>query len=60
MHIFEKQNKQKSVHTISFLKTANCESTDDVRHIEFLRDETDIAEGVDDPEPASLIKGVWS
>ena len=40
--------------TISFRRRANWESTDDVRYIELCADDADIAEGVDEPDPASL------
>ena len=40
--------------TISFRRSANWESTDDVRYIELCADDADIAEGVEEPDPASL------
>ena len=42
------------LYTISFRRSANWESTDEVRCIEFRTDDADMAEGEEDPEPASL------
>ena len=49
----KKQNKN-ILYTISFRRSANWESTDEVRCIEFRTDDADMADGEEDPEPASL------
>ena len=46
--------------TISFLSSANWESTDDARYMEFLADDAEITDGVDEPDPASLMSDVCS
>ena len=53
--------KGKKTHlTISFLNKANWESTDDARYIEFLTDDAELTDGVDEPDPASLMCDVCS